>query len=116
MKIFVAGSRKFFDEIEGLVARFKVNGDYAYTAEVPRGNSTFDAEKEAMMKTFEKIDASDKFYVFVKGGYVGKKVALNMSYAFAKGKDIMASEDVFEPSARALIGSIVPIEKFALKV
>jgi hypothetical protein len=41
---------------------------------------------------------------------------MEITYAHAKDKDIISSEEVFEPSARALIKRIVPIEKFALKV
>jgi hypothetical protein len=107
MKLFVAGSRKFFDEIEGFVSKCEAAGIEAYTADKPRGDSTFAAEEEALKRAYERINDSDAIYVVAKGGYVGMTVAIEMKHARDNNKPVIASEEIFVPVARTLVTSVL---------
>ena len=115
MKVFVAGSRKFLEDIEKFVESCRSAGIETTTAEKTLSGNLSEAEKEALSRAFDRIDSSDAVYVFAKGGYVGATVIAEMAYAFAKGKPIISSEEVTEPAARALVSSITGTNKFFSK-
>ena len=73
-----------------------------------------ESESSALKRAFESIGKSDVVYVVAKGGYIGKTVAMEIAYAFAKGKEIISSEVIEEFSARALVSKVVPPEKLAI--
>ena len=109
---FVAGSRKFFEEIEEFVKQCRERNLNAVTADKEKGESDFGSEKEALQRAFNIIDHSEAVYVFSKDGYVGKTVCIEIAYAYAKGKEVFSSELVGELSARSLVSDVVPPEKF----
>ncbi len=110
--VFVAGSRKFFEEIERLVRTLKEKGIEVFTAEKPKDIDT-ESEKAALLRAFQKIDKSDILYVFARDGYIGKTVAMEIAYAFSKGKKIISSEAIEEPSAKSLVSEIMNTKELA---
>ncbi|MEK6847451.1 MAG: hypothetical protein AABY16_04765 [Nanoarchaeota archaeon] len=105
MKIFIAGSRKFHNEIQNMCKELNKKGIKASTAGEwnPKEKDTFQSEKKALLKAFNKIDNSNIVYIYAKDGYVGKTVAMEIAYAYAKNKRIISSEEIKEFSAKALI-------------
>ncbi len=114
MKIFIAGSRKFHSEIQQLCEELNKNGIRASTAGEwnPKEKDTFQSEKKALLKAFKEIDSSNIVYIYSKEGYVGKTVAMEIAYAYAKNKKIISSEEINEFSARALITKVETPIKF----
>lgn len=109
--VFMAGSRKFYDEIAAVRELLEREGLNAFLPDKGLGESTFEGEKTALLKAFSLIDGCDLVYVFAKEGYVGKTVALEIAYAFARGKEIVSSESVQDNSVRALVSkTLSPFE------
>ena len=107
--IYIAGSRKFYDEIEQLVqmvkdAKIKVStaGKWKNTQK-----DTLENQKAALLSAFNEIDSSDICYVYAKDGYIGKTVAMEIAYAYAHKKKIISSDVLTELSAQALVFDIV---------
>ena len=106
--IFLAGSRKFFDELETIKKNLKKENIRVETAGKWDKNTpdTLESEKNALLRAFKMIDESDILYVIAKDGYVGKTVCMEIAYAYAKNKEIISSNEINEYSAKALITKI----------
>ena len=50
-------------------------------------------------------------YVVANNGYTGKTVALEIAYAFAKGKEIISSEELEDFSTKSLISKVIKPEE-----
>jgi hypothetical protein len=108
--VFIAGSRKFYSEMEELVLRLENEGIRTQTAGKPKGpeKDTPASERKALLDAFRRIDDSDCVYVYAKSGYVGKAVSMEIAYAYARKKPVVSSEEITELSARALVSKVVP--------
>ncbi|MFP4567343.1 MAG: hypothetical protein ACLFN8_00205 [Candidatus Woesearchaeota archaeon] len=104
-KIFIAGSRKFHEEINYLVSKLKTHKINATLPNKDKNieNDNLENQKIAILDAFKKIDEADAIYVYSKEGYIGKTVAMEIAYAHAKKKEIIAREEIKELSAQALI-------------
>jgi hypothetical protein len=112
--VFIAGSRKFYGDVEKLICLCKEDGIKAETAGKPHGGEdTFESERDALLRAFQRIDSSDILFVVAGGGYVGKAVALEIAYAYAKGKEIISSETISDFSVRALVTKALKPEELA---
>ena len=111
--VFIAGSRKFYEEIEKLVQRLKHNKIKVATAGKwdNKQKDTLESEKTALLNAFQKIDEFDICYIYSQDGYVGKTVAMEIAYAYAKGKELISSHKIEEFSAQALISKIMNSEE-----
>jgi hypothetical protein len=108
--LFIAGSRKFQSVILPLVDTLQSLGYRPLTPQKEKIESDEEGERQALLLAFKQIDESDLLYVYAKDGYIGKTVAIEMGYAFAKGKKIIASEQLSEFSAQALVSEIADEE------
>ncbi|MBW3013945.1 hypothetical protein KY335_01760 [Candidatus Woesearchaeota archaeon] len=111
--VFIAGSRKFYDKIVNLISELKKRDISADKAEDwdKTQKDTFESEKKALFAAFEKIDDADIVYIFADNGYIGKTVAIEIAYAYAKGKEVVSSEELEELSARTLISKVMSPEE-----
>jgi len=110
--IFIAGSRKFYDEIEKLVESLNENGVRAETAgKSEKKEDTPESEKKALLSAFGKIREADTVYVYAKGGYAGKTVCMEIAFAYSLGKEIISSEILSDFSARSLVSKVIPPEE-----
>ncbi|MFQ5647785.1 MAG: hypothetical protein ACE5FW_00965 [Candidatus Aenigmatarchaeota archaeon] len=110
--VFIAGSRKFYQDVEKLNKLCEEKGIEVSTAGKPSDQEdTFESEKSALFRAFKEMDKSDIIYIMAKGGYVGRTVALEIAYAFAKNKEIISSDTIEEFSARALISKVMGPEE-----
>ncbi len=110
MKIFIIGSRKFFDDMERLLDEFRKNLIPALAAGKER-----EGDEGGITEAFRRIDESDLVYVFCPGGYIGNAGMLEIGYAFAKGKEIFASHVPGEEAIFPLIQGIESPEGFVEK-
>jgi len=110
--VFIAGSRKFYDEIQMVVKTLTENKIIITTA----GNwdktkeDTTESEKKALLKAFEEIDNIDIVYILANEGHIGKTVAMEIAYGFAKNKEVISSSNITDLSAQALISKIIEPE------
>lgn len=107
--VFIASSRKFYDETEKLVNGLKserIPTSTAGTWDKSKTDNLKD-EKKALLEAFKQIDKKEVIYVYAKEGYIGKTVAMEISYAYARKKIIISSEKVQELSAQALISKVL---------
>ena len=111
--VYIGGSRKFFNELEKLVQILNnVDIKVATAGKWDKNQKdTFESEKNALLRAFKEIDDADITYIFASKGYIGKTVAMEIAYAFARNKEIISSNEIEEFSARALISKIVSPEK-----
>ncbi len=107
--VFVAGSRKFYEEIERLIEKLKENKIRVEKAGKSENTEedTLESEKIALLNAFKKIDDFDILYVYSDNGYIGKTVAMEIAYAYARNKEIISSQELEEFSAQALISKIM---------
>ena len=115
-KVFVAASSKFYEEVKQIKLRLDelgVKGFYPYfdfTGDSVEENE--ELKKDLTRKHFPEIDQVDVLYIFAKEGYAGISVAIEASYAYAKGKEIISSELISELALRAIVSRVVPKEEF----
>lgn len=104
-KIFIAGSRKFYKEIDKLQDELLRIGIKVETADKSRDSEedNLDNQTFVLLNAFKKIQEADVLYVYSKEGYIGKTVAMEIAYAHAMKKEIIAREEIKELSAQALI-------------
>jgi len=115
-KIFIASSRKFYDQAKTIKNRFDelgVVGFYPYfefDGESVEKNEEF--KRKLTLKHFPEIDQADVLYILAENGYAGISVAIEASYAYAKGKEIISSEPLQELALRAIVGQVKKPEEF----
>jgi nucleoside 2-deoxyribosyltransferase len=61
---------------------------------------------------FPELDASDVVYALLLGGYTGTSVAMELAYAFAKGKRVVTSEPSSEFAVRAVVDAVIAPDDF----
>jgi len=107
--VFIAGSRRFFDEIEETISLLKANEIDVQTAGKwdKSQEDTPKSEKEALLRAFRRIDKLDILYVFSEDGYIGKTVAMEIAYAYSKGKEIISSSRIDDFSAQGLVSRVL---------
>ena len=107
--VFIVGSRKFYEEINELVQQLRDNQIKVATAGKwdKTQEDTFESEKRALFIAFQRIDEFDLIYIYSKNGYIGKTVAMETAYAYAKNKELISSHKIDEFSTQALISQIV---------
>lgn len=114
--VFIAGSRKFYDEIESFVKSLRDAGIAVTT--VGKWDKTkkdsLKSEKKALLEAFTYIDRCDIVYVYSRDGYIGKTVAMEIAYAYARGKEIVALEKIEELSARGLVDRVMGRQAFVI--
>ncbi len=106
--VFIAGSRKFYEDIElylDILTEAQVKASIA--GKHRRSKDTLESEKAALLSAFEKIDKSNVVYVYSQDGYIGKTVAMEIAYAYSKKKEIISSHKIEELSARGLVSQIM---------
>ena len=110
MIIFVATSKRFYDEAERIVERIKACDVMVYHPYFNLDPAAVDADPEyktrVTLQHFPEIDACDVFYALLPNGYIGCSVTIELAYAYAKGKEIVVSEAPSEFAVRALVTEI----------
>ncbi|MBS3092028.1 hypothetical protein J4466_01270 [Candidatus Pacearchaeota archaeon] len=107
--VFIAGSRRFYNEIKNLANDLNKNKVMTSTAGEYNSSKkdTLTSEKRALLSAFDKIRKSDLLYVYSKKGYIGKTVAMEIAFAYCLKKEIIAYDIIEEFSAQALVSKVL---------
>ena len=116
MSVFVATSKRFYDEAERLVERIKAWDVMVHHPYFHIDPSAVDADPDyksrVTLQHFPEIDDCDVFYALLPDGYIGCSVTIELAYAYAKGKEIVVSEAPAEFAVRALVTEIRNPDQF----
>ena len=119
MTVFVATSKRFYAEAEALVDRLKSAGQRVhhpyFHLDPAKIDADADLKSQVTIQHFPEIDESEVFYALLPGGYIGCSVTIELTYAYAKGKEIFASEAPDEFAVRPMISEICSPQQFAAR-
>jgi nucleoside 2-deoxyribosyltransferase len=102
-RIYVCGSLRFTREIEEVEHRLEEKKIEHEASK--RKNS------RGVISCLERIDYADVVYVVNPDGYIGKSVAFDLGYAYAKDKPIYVMHAVDDPPVMGLIGGVLSPEE-----
>ena len=116
MTVFVATSKRFYGEAMKLVDRLQDAGVRVYHPYFHLNPDEIDADpglkSKVTIQHFPEIEASEIFYALLPAGYIGCSVTIELTYAYAKRKTIVASEAPAEFAVRPMISEICSPEEF----
>ncbi|UCD82523.1 MAG: hypothetical protein JSW26_14185 [Desulfobacterales bacterium] len=99
-----------------LVDRLKDAGVRVYHPYFHLNPAEVDADpglkSKVTIQHFPEIDESEVFYALLPDGYIGCSVTIELTYAYAKRKKIVASEAPAEFAVRPMISEICSPEEF----
>jgi hypothetical protein len=108
--IFLATSKRFYEEAKPLVDRLKNCGVTVYHPYFHLDFSEVDADPElksqVTLQHFLEIDKSEIVYALLAGDYIGISVTIELAYAYANGKTIIVSELPNEFAVRPMISEV----------
>jgi nucleoside 2-deoxyribosyltransferase len=70
----------------------------------------------AILSHLDRIDRADRIFVYDKDGYVGRSVAMDIGYAFARRKPLYALTPIPDPFLQPLVTAVVSAEVFLAHV
>jgi nucleoside 2-deoxyribosyltransferase len=117
MKVIVSSSCKYEKEWPGLSKLLNVDGVDVYLPVVKDLTGLSQEDVDRVMETvnreyFEEINNSDILYVYCPGGYIGRGVASEIDYAIAKGKKVIASNNIDDLGIWSLINKVMNPKEF----
>jgi len=119
MTVFVATSKRFYPEAQDLVASLKRAGVRVYHPYFHLDPGRVDSDPEFKSRVtrqhFPEIDESDIFYALLPGGYLGCSVTIELTYAYARNKKIVVSEQPEEFAVRSMVSEICSPKQFAAR-
>jgi hypothetical protein len=119
MTIFIATSKRFYSEAESIVERLKRRNLTVYhpyfdlDAEIIETDP--DIKTDVTLRHFPEIDQSEALYALLPEGYIGCSVTIELTYAYAKGKRIIVSEQPEEYAIRAMVSEVCPPDQFVAR-
>jgi hypothetical protein len=112
MAVFIATSKRFYPEAKRLVSKLRAAGVRVhhpyFDLDSDAVDSDPDVKREVTLRHFPEIDACDVLYALTPDGYAGSSVTIELTYAYARGKRIIASELPAEFALRAIVAEICP--------
>jgi nucleoside 2-deoxyribosyltransferase len=117
--IFVASSKQFYPLAESIVARLKTSGVQVFHPYFHLDHQALerdpDTKATVTLQHFPEIDECDLLYALLPEGYIGCSVTIELSYAYAKGKRVVASEPPGEYAVRAMVSELCPPDEFVAR-
>jgi hypothetical protein len=114
--VFVATSKRFYSEARQLVSDLRAAGVPVHHPYFDLDQSEVDAnpdlKEQVTLRHFPEIDDSHILYAITPGGYVGASVTIELTYAYARGKRIIVSEQPEELALRAMISEVCASQEF----
>ncbi len=112
VSVFIAGSRRFWKEIEELKKSLEESGIACFTAGKSRDGSN---EAEAMANALRLIESSDVFYLYsgIEKCHIGLSSSLELGFALASGKPVLSSCIPDDPGISFAISSVVAPDMLA---
>ena len=109
--VFLAGSRRFSDNLENVFKLLEKAGISAIKGRDNTGILNREDEMKAHQEMLRRIDKSDMVYIVSGDGYIGKTVALEIGYAIGKKKEVISSIALTEAEANSFISKVMNIEE-----
>jgi len=101
-RLYVCGSFRFIREMEKLEHRLrKENVEYQMSKKM---------DSRGILGCLKKIDDADVVYIVNPEGYIGKSVAVDIGYAYAKNKPMYVMHPVDDPPVMDLIDNVLSPE------
>lgn len=114
--VFVATSKRFYKEAERVVGRLRDCGLTVFHPYFHLDPVAIDSDPnrkaEVTLRHFQELDESDVLFAMLPGGYIGCSVTIEITYAYSRGKKIVASEVPSEYAVRPMITMIRSAEDF----
>lgn len=104
-RVYLCGTFRFLSQFDKAEELLKDSG-----VSVCR---SFPGDPDGIRGCLSRIDRSDNVYVINPEGYVGKSVALDIGYAYAKGKPIYSMEPIADPPIGFMVEKIVGLDRIA---
>jgi hypothetical protein len=98
-KLYVCGSFKFKDEMEGLERKLK--------QEKMQFQMSTEMDSRGILGCLKKVDDADVVYVVDPQGYVGKSVCVDIGYTRAKNRSIYVMQPVDDPPIMGLVNGVL---------
>ena len=118
--VFVATSKRFYDEAKHIVDQLVdcgVTVFHPYFDLDPAAiDSNPDRKSEVTLRHFKELDKSDVLFALLPEGYIGCSVTIEVTYAYAKEKKIIASEQPNEYAVRPMISRVQSADSFVAKI
>ncbi|MEJ2239653.1 MAG: hypothetical protein P8X82_15260 [Gemmatimonadales bacterium] len=112
MTVFIATSKQFYPDAKRLVSELRSASVQVYHPYFDLNPNVVDSDPDfkqrVTLQHFPEIDDSDVFYALTPNGYAGCSVTIELTYAYARGKRIIASEEPAEFALRALVAETCP--------
>jgi hypothetical protein len=119
MAVFIATSKRFCDEAQQIVNLIKDCGVTVHHPYFHFNPKTVDADSDfksnVTLQHLSEINDSELFYALLPGGYIGCRVTIELTYAYAKGKKIFVSEEPAEFAVRPMVSEICPPDQFVAR-
>lgn len=109
-KVFLAGSRKFYLEINNLAEVLAQNGLVPLLPGKDKEKNDELSQKKALERAFQQIKEAEVVYIFTKDGYVGETVIAEVAFAAALKKHIFASEVTCSVIVNGMVEKIIAPE------
>ncbi len=115
--VCVSSSSRFADKWEEVKLILQKNGIKVFLpSDVIYKNSAVKItdpklKKKVMSEFFDIIDNSDLLYLIALNGYTGISSAVEAGYAYAKGKEIISSEEITDVGIKPLVSKILTPEQ-----
>lgn len=117
--VFIASSKQFYPLAESVVARLKARGARVFHPYFHLDHDALERDAHAKsavtLRHFPEIDECDVLYALLPGGYIGCSVTIELSYAYARGKRVVASEPPDEFAVRAMVAELCPPDEFVAR-
>jgi len=116
MTVFVATSKRFYAAAMQIVKGLKDRGVRVYHPYFHLDPGAVDADPEFKSRVtrqhFSEIDDCELLYAVLPGGYIGCSVTIELTYAYAKGKKVLVSEEPAEFAVMAMVAEICSPQTF----
>ena len=88
------------------------------TPELHRDPATMtgDEARAAILAHLDRIDRAERIFVYDKDGYVGRSVAMDIGYAYARSKPLYALTRIPDPFLQPLVTAVMSVEDFLARV
>jgi hypothetical protein len=108
MKVVVSCSCKYADELAPFGKELTKMG---ITLHIPKNSEAAETDQKVMkdiiLDFYKLVDDCDLMYIYAPNGYIGKSVANEIGYAYAKKKQMISSEPIEDYGISPLVDKIM---------
>lgn len=114
--VFVASSRKYYDEVREIKKELDARGVKGFYPYFEYHDEEVEADQEQKKKLtlshFPELDQVEVLYAIIKDGHIGYSVTIELTYAYARGAEIICSEQVDEFAVQTMVSKVMTPTEF----